>query len=132
MLRFILVKISLLIPTFIGVAIAAFGFIRLLPGDPVLLLAGEHGVSPERHAELMHQYGFDQPIWLQFAHFVWGLLHGDLGISIATKRPVISEFLTLFPATLELSVCAIIFAVAIGIPAGIIAATRRGSWTDQT
>jgi dipeptide transport system permease protein len=132
MLRFILVKIGLLIPTFIGVAIAAFGFVRLLPGDPVLLLAGEHGISPERHAELMHQYGFDQPIWQQFLEFLWNLLQGDLGVSISTKRPVISEFLALFPATLELSVCAIILAVILGIPAGIFAATKRGSWVDQT
>jgi dipeptide transport system permease protein len=132
MLRFILVKIGLLIPTFIGVAIAAFGFVRLLPGDPVLLLAGEHGVSPERHAELMHQYGFDRPMWLQFLDFVGHVLQGDLGVSIATKRPVISEFMTLFPATLELSICAIIFAVVLGIPAGILAATKRGSWADQT
>jgi dipeptide transport system permease protein len=132
MLRFILVKIGLLIPTFIGVAIAAFGFVRLLPGDPVLLLAGEHGISPERHAELMHQYGFDQPIWQQFLQFLWHLLQGDLGVSISTKRPVISEFLALFPATLELSVCAIILAVVLGIPAGIFAATKRGTWVDQT
>jgi dipeptide transport system permease protein len=132
MLRFILVKIGLLIPTFIGVAIAAFGFVRLLPGDPVLLLAGEHGISPERHAELMHQYGFDQPIWQQFLEFLWHLLQGDLGVSISTKRPVISEFLALFPATLELSICAIILAVVLGIPAGILAATKRGSWVDQT
>ncbi|MGN6766803.1 MAG: ABC transporter permease subunit [Rhizobiaceae bacterium] len=132
MFRFILVKIGLLIPTFIGVAIAAFGFVRLLPGDPVLLLAGEHGISPERHAELMHQYGFDQPIWMQFLEFLWHLLQGDLGVSISTKRPVIHEFLALFPATLELSICAIILAVILGIPAGILAATRRGSWVDQT
>ncbi|HVW57372.1 MAG TPA: ABC transporter permease subunit [Rhizobiaceae bacterium] len=132
MFRFILVKIGLLIPTFIGVALAAFTFIRLLPGDPVLLLAGEHGVTPERHAELMHQYGFDQPFWLQFLHFLWGLLHGDLGVSIVSRRPVVSEFLTLFPATLELSICAIIFAIVLGIPAGMFAATRRGSWIDQS
>ncbi|MGN6584917.1 MAG: ABC transporter permease subunit [Rhizobiaceae bacterium] len=132
MIRFILVKIGLLIPTFIGVALAAFTFIRLLPGDPVLLLAGEHGVTPERHAELMHQYGFDQPLWLQFLHFLWGLLHGDLGVSIVSRRPVVSEFLTLFPATLELSICAIIFAIVLGIPAGMFAATRRGSWIDQS
>ena len=132
MIRFILVKIGLLIPTFIGVALAAFTFIRLLPGDPVLLLAGEHGVTPERHAELMHQYGFDQPLWLQFLHFLWGLLHGDLGVSIVSRRPVVSEFLTLFPATLELSLCAIIFSIVLGIPAGMFAATRRGSWIDQS
>jgi len=132
MLRFILVKIGLLIPTFIGVALAAFTFIRLLPGDPVLLLAGEHGVTPERHAELMHQYGFDRPLWLQFLQFLWGILHGDLGVSIVSRRPVVTEFLTLFPATLELSICAILFAIVLGIPAGMFAATRRGSWIDQT
>jgi dipeptide transport system permease protein len=80
----------------------------------------------------MHQYGFDQPIWQQFLEFLWHLLQGDLGVSISTKRPVISEFLALFPATLELSVCAIILAVILGIPAGIFAATKRGSWVDQT
>jgi dipeptide transport system permease protein len=80
----------------------------------------------------MHQYGFDQPIWLQFLEFLWHLLQGDLGVSISTKRPVISEFLALFPATLELSLCAIIFAIVLGIPAGILAATKRGSWVDQT
>ena len=132
MLRFILVKIGLLIPTFIGVALAAFTFIRLLPGDPVLLLAGEHGVTRERHAELMHQYGFDRPLWLQFLQFLWGILHGDLGVSIVSRRPVVTEFLTLFPATLELSICAILFAIVLGIPAGMFAATRRGSWIDQT
>ena len=63
MLLFILRRIGLLIPTFIGVTIPAFRFIRLLPGDPVLLMAGERGMTPERHAMLMEQFGFDRPIW---------------------------------------------------------------------
>ncbi len=132
MLRFLLRRIGLLIPTFIGVAIAAFGFIRLLPGDPVLLMAGERGLTPERHAELLARFGFDRPLWQQFLDYFWNLLHGDLGQSLITKKPVAEEFFTLFPATLELSLCAILFAVAIGIPAGMFAALKRGSFYDQS
>ena len=132
MLAFILRRIGLLIPTFIGITLAAFAFIRLLPGDPVLLMAGERGVSPERHAELMHQLGFDRPIYVQYVDFLTSALHGDLGQSVVTKRSVFDDFFTLFPATLELTICAMIFAIALGVPAGVIAATRRGSWVDQT
>ena len=132
MLRFLLSRIGLLIPTFIGVSIVAFSFIRLLPGDPVLLMAGERGLSPERHAELLKQFGFDRPIWEQYWDYLLGILQGDLGISIVTKKPVVAEFFTLFPATVELSLCAIVLAVIIGIPIGIIAAVKRGSFFDHT
>lgn len=132
MIRFILGKILYLIPTFIGITIVAFGFVRVLPGDPVLLMAGERGLSPERHAQLLEQFGFNRPLWEQYIDYVWKLLHGDFGASIVTKVPVLKEFFTLFPATLELSICAIIVAVAIGVPAGVLAAVKRGSWFDQT
>jgi dipeptide transport system permease protein len=132
MLRFLLTRVSLLIPTFIGVTIAAFSFIRLLPGDPVMLMAGERGMTPERHAELMHAFGFDRPLWRQYLDFLWDALHGDLGRSLVTKRPVFDEFTTLFPATLELSICAILFAVMLGLPAGVIAGVRRGTAFDHT
>lgn len=132
MLRFIFNKLAYLVPTFIGITIVAFGFVRVLPGDPVLLMAGERGVNPERHAELMAQFGFDRPLWQQYLDYVWNLLHGDFGYSIVTKKPVLTEFFALFPATLELAICAIILAVLIGIPAGVIAAVKRGSWFDQS
>ncbi|WP_026380904.1 ABC transporter permease subunit [Afifella pfennigii] len=132
MFRFVLQRISLLIPTFIGVSIVAFAFIRLLPGDPILLLAGERGMTAERYAELQQVYGYDRPLLVQYGDYLWGILQGDLGTSIVTKRPVLSEFMTLFPATLELSFCAIVFAAALGIPAGVFAAVKRGSWFDQT
>jgi len=132
MLRFLLNRIGLLIPTFVGVSIVSFAFIRLLPGDPILLLAGERGVSPERYAELERRFGYDRPLIVQYLDYLWGILHGDLGTSIVTKRPVLGEFLTLFPATLELSICAIGLAVLVGIPAGIFAAVRRGSLIDQS
>lgn len=131
MFGFILRRIGLLIPTFIGVSIVAFFFIRALPGDPVLLLAGERGISPERYAELMHRFGFDLPLWRQYLSYFSDLMQGDFGTSISTKKPIITEFFTLFPATLELSFCAVIFAVVLGIPAGVIAAVKRGSWFDH-
>ncbi len=132
MLRFFLGRLAVLIPTFIGVSIVAFTFIRILPGDPVMLMSGERVMSPERYAELNQQLGFDRPLWVQYFDFLGGVLTGDLGNSIVTKRPVLNEFFTLFPATLELSLCAIILAVLIGVPLGIIAAVRRGSWLDQS
>ncbi len=131
MLRFLLTRIGLLIPTFIGVTIISFAFIRLLPGDPIILLAGERGMTEERYAELLQVYGYDQPIVVQYLDYLWGILQGDLGNSIVTKRPVLEEFLTLFPATIELGFCAIVFAVALGIPMGVLAAVKRGSFVDQ-
>jgi len=132
MLRFVASRLGLLIPTFLGVTLVAFSFIRLIPGDPVEVMAGERGISAERHAELMTRFGFDQPLWKQYVDFVLNVLQGDLGVSFITKKPVLTEFFTLFPATIELSLCAILFAAVIGLPAGVIAAVRRGSIFDQT
>ena len=131
MIRFILSKFLYLIPTFIGITIIAFSFVRILPGDPVLLMAGERGVTPERHAELSAQLGYDQPIVLQYFDFLGRLLQGDMGNSLVTKKPVLDEFLTLFPATVELGLCAIIIATVIGVTVGVFAAIKRGSWFGQ-
>jgi len=131
MFRFFLGKLALIIPTFIGITIVAFAFVRFLPGDPVMLLAGERGMDPERYKQLLIQFGYDRPIWVQYFDYLMGLFRGDFGVSISTKRPVFQEFLTLFPATLELSMFAMTFAVLLGIPAGIVAAVKRGSIFDQ-
>ena len=131
MLTFILRRLAVVIPTFVGITIVAFAFVRVLPGDPVLLLAGERGVSAERYEMLMSQFGFDRPIWVQYWDYLVGIFQGDFGTSISTKRPVIRDFVTLFPATLELSFFATLFAVLIGVPAGMLAAVRRGSIFDQ-
>ena len=132
MLYYFFRRFGLLVPTFLGVTIAAFSFIRLLPGDPVLLMAGERGLTPERHAELLHQFGFDRPLWQQFLDYFLDIFRGDLGNSLVTKNPVLEEFFTLFPATFELSLCAMIFATILGVSAGIFAAVRRGTWFDQS
>ncbi len=132
MLRFILTRVSLVIPTFIGMTLLTFVMIRLIPGDPIEILAGEHGIDPARHEMLRHQYGFDKPVLVQYALYLDRVAHGDLGKSISTRQPVLLEFSQLFPATIELSVCAMFFAVILGLPAGILAATRRGRFLDHS
>ena len=131
MLRFLLTRLTLIIPTFIGMTLLAFFLIRLVPGDPIETLAGERGIDATRHAQLLKEYGLDKPVLVQYGIYIGRVLHGDLGKSIITQEPVLREFLTLFPATIELAVCAITFALLIGIPAGIIAAVRRNSVFDH-
>jgi dipeptide transport system permease protein len=132
MIGFLLRRIAVLIPTFLGVSIVAFMFIRLLPGDPVALMSGERVMSPERHAMISAQLGMDRPMVVQYFDYLGGILTGDLGTSIISKKPILDQFLALFPATVELAFCAILIAVAVGIPAGIIAAIKRGTIFDQS
>lgn len=132
MLQFILRRLGLVIPTFIGITLLTFAFVHMIPGDPVLIMAGERGISPERHAQLMALLRLDQPLWKQYLHYINGVLHGDLGISLKSRIPVWDEFVPRFKATLELGICAMIFAVAIGIPVGVLAAVKRGSIFDHT
>ena len=130
MFRFLLSRISLIIPTFIGVTFLAFLLIHLVPGDPIEARVGEHGISDERLAELRHEFGYDQPLWKQFFDYEFQVLKGDFGVSVVTREPVIKEFAALFPATIELSIAAILFAMVIGLPLGVIAAVKRGSAFD--
>ncbi len=131
MIRFLFNRLLVIVPTFLGITLVAFIFIHTLPGDPVEALAGERGVAPEVHARLMAQLGFDLPLWQQYLNYLVALAHGDLGYSFATKRPVLTEFFARFPATVELTVCAILLSVIVGVPAGILAAARRGTIVDQ-
>lgn len=131
MTRFLLLRLAQVIPAFIGVSLIAFAFIRLVPGDPIEVLAGERGISPERHAALMAKFGYDRPLYEQYLNYLYQLAQGDLGNSLVTRQPVLSEFASLFPATLELSFAAMLFALALGLPAGIMAALRRGSPLDH-
>jgi dipeptide transport system permease protein len=132
MLKFLLTRVSLVIPTFIGVTLLSFALIRLVPGDPIELLAGERGIDPARHAALRAELGLDKPLLEQYWIYIQKVLQGDLGVSIVTKTPVLDEFLTLFPATIELSLFAISLALLVGLPIGILAAVKRGSWFDYS
>jgi len=130
MIRFLARRVLLTLPTFVALMFVTFVAIRLVPGDPVEVRVGEHGISPERLAMFRHELGLDQPVWKQFIDYVARLLHGDFGTSVVTSQKVLTEFLSLFPATLELLVCAMLFAIGIGIPAGAVAAVKRGSIYD--
>jgi dipeptide transport system permease protein len=131
MFNYVLSRLLTFIPTFFGVTLVSFSFIRMLPGDPIMVMAGERGVTPERYEELVKQFGFDRPILTQYFDYIRSVLHGDLGNSFVTKKPIWDEFFTLFPATLELATCAMILAIALGIPAGVIAAVYRGKFFDR-
>jgi dipeptide transport system permease protein len=131
MVRFALTRIGMAIPTFVGITMLAFFLIRLVPGDPIETMAGERGIDPVRHEQLRREFGFDQPLLVQYGRYVTRVFHGDLGRSIVTREAVLSEFGDLFPATVELALCAMLFALILGLPAGIVAAVRRNSIFDH-
>ncbi len=130
MIRLLLRRVALIIPTVVGVSLAGFLLVHAVPGDPIEVRTGEHGISPERLAYFRHALGLDQPLWKQFADYEWQLLHGDLGHSLITQQSVWHEFATFFPATLELSICAMLFALVFGLPFGVLAAAYRGTPVD--
>jgi dipeptide transport system permease protein len=131
MLRFAVTRLALVVPTFVGVTLLTFALIRVIPGDPIELLAGERGIDPARHAQLRERLGLDDPLLVQYGRYVAQVVRGDLGESILTREPVLTEFIERFAATIELSLCAIVIALALGIPLGILAAARRGTTTDH-
>ncbi|WP_150557989.1 ABC transporter permease subunit [Pandoraea bronchicola] len=132
MLRFVLRRLGMVIPTFIGITILAFALIHLIPGDPIEVLVGERNLDPVMHAEAMKRLGLDQPLTTQYFVYLKHAAQGDLGRSIVTNEGVLHEFFSRFPATLELALCAMIFALAVGLPAGVAASLRRGKMLDHT
>ena len=125
-------RLGLVLVTFFGITVFAFGLIHMIPGDPVTLMFGERNVDPAQLADLRARLGLDRPLIAQYGLYVWRALHGDLGQSLATHDSVMREFLTYFPATMELAVSAMLLAIMLGVPAGIIAALRRGGTTDYS
>ncbi|WP_040976861.1 ABC transporter permease subunit [Necropsobacter massiliensis] len=132
MFQFIFKRIVMVVPTFIGITLLTFALLHLIPGDPIEIRMGERGLSPEMHQQMKRQLGLDQPLYIQYGNYLKSIAHGDLGQSFKNNEPVMQAFLSLFPATIELSVCAILFAVIIGIPVGMVAAVKRGSIFDHT
>ena len=130
MLRFVLRRLALIVPTFFGVTLLAFALIHLIPGDPVENISGERGMDPARRARLLHQFGLDEPLPVQYARYIGHVLRGDLGQSLTTHDSVAREFATLFPATVELAFFALLFALVVGLPAGVLAAVKRNTVAD--
>jgi dipeptide transport system permease protein len=131
MFTLLLKKLAALVPTLLGVTLAAFALIRLIPGDPIEIMVGERRLDAAAHAALMQQLGLDQPLPAQYLRYVVQLAHGDLGRSLVTREPVAAEFKVLFPATVELAGAALLLALVVGLTLGLAAALRRGSWLDQ-
>ena len=130
MLRFLLRRLLVVVPTLLLVSLLVFGLQKLLPGDPAIALAGEDH-SPAVIAAVRARYGFDQPLPAQYWHWLDAVLHGDFGTSVRTRLPVGADLAARIPVTLELSTLAMLIAVAVGVPAGVVAALRRGSAVDQ-
>lgn len=124
-------KLALVFPTFIGISFVSFALIHLIPGDPVEIMAGERGLDPAHHAEILKNLGLDQPLYVQYGRYLYSILRLDFGNSLVTHEPVSNEFAKLFPATLELAVAAMIFALVLGLAAGVIAAVNRGTIFDH-
>jgi peptide/nickel transport system permease protein len=113
----------------LAITLVSFLFLHLIPGDPIAIRLGEHA-SPQQIAYLTHEYGLDQPWWVQLGKYLVALAHGDLGISISDTQPVAQKLALAFPATIELTLGAMLVAIVIGIPAGVLAAVRRRSFLD--
>ena len=130
MFKFIVRRLLLLVPVLIGLSILVFVWIRALPGGPAEALLGERA-TPESIAQIEDQYGLNKPIQVQYWEYVKTTAQGDLGTSVTTRRPVTDELKQRFPATIELTLAALIFAVTLGIPLGFVAAKRYGTWIDS-
>src|ERR1044072_4674333 len=98
MVSFLLKRLGLVVPSFLVIPLLVFALIRLIPGDPVEALSGERGMAPERYQRLLHEFGLDRPLPVQYLDYVWKALHGDLGVSTITHEPVFREFMARFPA----------------------------------
>jgi peptide/nickel transport system permease protein len=131
MLRFTVRRLLLLVPILFGLSVLVFVWIRALPGSPAESLLGERA-DAQSIAQIRDQLGLDDPIYVQYWRYVQTLYHGDLGTSIASRRAVSDEIKERFPATIELSVAAGIFALLLGIPLGFFAAKRYGGWFDNS
>jgi peptide/nickel transport system permease protein len=130
LLKIILNRFGFLILVIFGVTLITFLLSHVIPGDPASLIAGQHASSTTVH-KIREQLGLNQPIWIQYTDYIRQLLHGDFGTSIRTQNPVLSDLENYFPATLELVILAFVFAIALGIPLGILSAVKKGSFWDQ-
>lgn len=130
MIQMIVKRLGLLLFVVFGVTLVTFFMSHVIPGDPASLIAGQRA-SEETLQSIRQQLGLDQPVWIQYFHYIGDLLTGDLGTSIRTQRPVLDELITFFPATLELAIAAFVIAIVIGIPLGVLAALKKNSIWDN-
>src|SRR4051812_16829722 len=130
MARYILRRLLLMIVVLFGMSVITFGLTHIVPGNPARLLAGQHATKAQVEA-VAKLYGLDRPLLEQYWVYITGLFHGDLGMSLTTRRPVLQDVRQYLPATIELTSAAILLVIAIGLPTGMLAAIRRGQPLDH-
>lgn len=130
MAKMIFKRLLLLVFVVFGVTFITFFLSNIIPGDPASMMAGQRA-NEETLEQVRKQLGLDQPVLTQYAHYMQGLLSGDLGTSIRTQKPVLDDLLVFFPATLELATLAFFIAIVIGIPLGILAAVKKNTFWDH-
>ncbi|MGQ9368738.1 ABC transporter permease [Azospirillum sp. ST 5-10] len=123
--------VATVLVTFLGLLAVTFFIGRMVPVDPLLAAVGERA-SASTYEAVRRELGLDLPLWRQFALYVWNALHGDFGTSVLTSKPVLEDVARVFPATLELATAATLIGVVLGVPAGVLAAAKRGTWIDHT
>ena len=130
MLNYISQRLLQAIPVLIGISLLTFAMLHLVPGDPVLIFAGDKPITEERAAQIRHQLGLDRPLWVQYWDYASHALRGDLGVGLRSQRPVRDSILEVLPSTLQLTFAALLVAAVVGITLGIIAAVGHGGWLD--
>ncbi len=131
MTRFVIHRLLALIPLLIGVSFIVFMMLQLVPGDPVMMMLGEFSMATTKDVEAMReQLGFNDPLYMQYWNYFKGLITGDLGTSMRTKKPVIDLILARLPSTFELTFFGLLFAIIFGTSLGIIAALKHNTFID--
>jgi peptide/nickel transport system permease protein len=129
-IRALFMTLGSIIVTMLGLMFVTFVIGRIMPIDPVLAIVGEQA-SKSTYDAAYEQLGLDRPIIVQFGLYVWDVIHGDFGKSLLTARPVAEDIKRVFPATLELATIGVFAGIVLGVPLGVVAAVKRGSWIDQ-
>ena len=130
MLRYIQLRLLAAVPVILGVSILVFLMLHLLPGDPVQAMLGETVVDRTKIEELREQLGLNDPLYVQYARFLWRAVQGDLGRSLQTRKPVTQEIVSQLPSTAQLTLAAMVLAIAIGVTLGTLAAIYHNTWVD--
>jgi peptide/nickel transport system permease protein len=130
MTKYIRTRLALAVPTVLLTSFVVFLMLFLIPGDPASIYVGEQTATPERLAEIRRVMGLDRPLHVQYADFLWKALHGDLGRSLQTNRPVTDEILTRLPSTVVLALAAMAFAVVLGGGLGLVSGLRQNTLVD--
>lgn len=129
-MQYLVKRLLAAIPVLFGVSVVVFAMLHLVPGDPVKMMLSEFQTSPEQIARLRAQLHLDEPLPRQFGRFLWNALHGDLGYSVRTRRPVLTEILENLPSTAVLALAGMVVAMVMGVTLGVFAAVRQHSWFD--